>query len=231
VRKAAKKQPPIEVARHGDWTHVYAEVDGKDASRVYIGRKQIRVGPAGEIRMAGIGGVGTEPAMRGKGIARRVYQRTMREIRRQRYSCTGLFTGTTIVAHRLYRDFGYTDVKVFAQPGKLLDPAAFVGKVISHLAKREPLSGWRGTMTVKLREHPPVHLRLESGEVTQLSRAPSAADLSMTLSDMAFAALSWGAATPEYLLTTRELEWQGSEEAWERLQQVLSASRPCIHGY
>jgi len=231
VRNAAKRQPPIKVAKHDGGTHVYAEVDGKDASRVYIGRKQIRVGPASEIRMAGIGGVGTEPAMRGRGIARRVYERTMREVHQQRYSCTGLFTGTTIVAHRLYRDFGYVDIKVFAQPGKLLDPAAFVAKVIAGLAKRRSLSDWRGTITVKLREHRPVRLRLEAGAVKTLSRAPSTTDLSITVSSMAFAALSWGGTTPEYLLTTRELEWQGSEDAWECLRQALSANRPCIHGY
>jgi hypothetical protein len=210
---------------------VYAEVAGKDVSRVYVGAQQIRVGPAGKVRMAGIGGVGTERAVRGRGIARRVYEQTMREIRRQRYSCTGLFTGTNIVAHRLYRDFGYADIKVFPQIGKLLDHAAFVARAIAGLAKRQPLSEWRGTIVVKLREHPPVRLRLESGAVKALSRAPSTTDLSITVSSMAFAALSWGGTTPEYLLTTRELEWQGSEDAWERLRQALSANRPCIHGY
>jgi len=231
MRQASLKKPPVKVVRREGSAHVYAEVDGKDASRVYLIARQIKVGPAGEVRMAGIGGVGTEPAMRGRGIARRVYEQTMREIRRQRYSCTGLFTGTNIVAHRLYRDFGYADIKVFPQIGKLLDPAAFVTKVIAGLAKHTSLSDWRGTITVKLREHSPLHLRLESGTVKKLSRAPSTADLSIAVSDMAFAALSWGGTTPEYLLTTRELEWQGSEDAWERVQQALSANRPCIHGY
>jgi predicted N-acetyltransferase YhbS len=231
VRKAAQSKPLIKVSKHDDWTHVFAEVDGKDVSRVYVSKRRIRVGPAGEVRMAGVGGVGTEPAMRGRGIARRVYGQTMREIRRQRYSCTGLFTGSVIVAHRLYRKFGYVDIKVFPQPAKLLDPAALVMKAVTGLAKREPLADWRGTMTVKLRAHPPVHLRLASGEVKALTRAPSAADLSVTLSGIAFAALAWGAVTAEYLLAANEIEWQGSEQARERLLRALSLNRPCIHGY
>jgi ribosomal protein S18 acetylase RimI-like enzyme len=231
VSKSREPKAEIKVARKGRETRVYAAVGGKDVSRVYISPQQLKVGPAAEVCMAGIGGVGTSREFRGKGLARRVYEQTMQEIEKDGYSCAGLFTSTNIVAHRLYRRFGYLDVKVFPPVAKLLNPSAFVGKTFADWAKREPLADWRGTVAVHLRSYPPVYLRLDSGEVKTLPRAPKQADLSITTSDTTFGRLSWGGMTFDYAMAANQLEWSGSDEAFARLREALHADRPCVFGY
>jgi GNAT superfamily N-acetyltransferase len=231
VRRASEGKAIVRVLPRGRNKRAYAEIDGKDVSRVYIVPRQVRMGPASEVHMAGIGGVGTNREFRGRGLARLVYERTMQEIKKDGYSCSGLLTGSVIVAHRLYHQFGYADVMLFPQPAKLLDPRALVVKGASRWAKRESLAEWSGTMTVRLEGHPAVHLRFESGEVKALSRAPKQVDLALTTSDVEFAGLSWGWMRPEYLMSSDQLAWEGRENVWQRLLRALWDDRPCVHGY
>lgn len=231
MRRSGEGKAVVRVSPRGRNKRTHAEIDGKDVSRVYIVPRQMRMGPAGEVHMAGIGGVGTNREFRGRGLARLVYGRTMQEIKKDGYSCSGLFTGNVIVAHRLYRQFGYADVMLFPQQAKLLDPRALVVKGASRWAEREPLAEWSGTMTVRLEGYPAVHLRFQSGEVKALSRAPKQVDLALTTSEVAFVGVAWGWMRAEYLMGSNQLAWEGSEDVCQRLLRALWDDRPCVHGY
>jgi predicted N-acetyltransferase YhbS len=127
--KKAEKGTRIKVVARGPNKRVLAEdSQGKEVSRVYISPRRVKVGPAGEVVMAGIGGVGTAREHRRRGIASRVYARVMQEMKRSGYSCSGLFTGTVIVAHRMYRRYGFVDISVHRTGRKLLDPKAAVAR-------------------------------------------------------------------------------------------------------
>lgn len=230
MKKREASPAAIKLKIRGRVKKPYAEVDGKEASRVYIVPQDVKVGPAGQVQMAGIGGVGTEPEFRSRGLARRVYERTMREIKKDRYSCSGLFTGTVIVAHRMYRQFGYVDAAVFHTPMKVVNPKGFVERTISQWARNPALADWRGLMTVHLPPSSPVRLRLDAGKVTA-ARGQSEADFTLVTSGATFASLSWSGTTPEYAETAGLLKWQGSAEVWGRILKALAAKRPCIHGY
>jgi hypothetical protein len=222
-------KPQIKVVRQGRAKRVYAEVAGKDVSRVYVLPELISVGPAGRVMMAGIGGVGTEREHRRKGLMRRVYARAMREIARDGYSCSGLFTGTVIVAHRIYREFGYVDVSIQRGVRKLLDPKAAVVRALSRLAKEDAFSGWQGVVAVALPSHPPVHVRIGNGEAKAVGRAPKRVHLSIAASPGALGSLIGGGMSLDYARAASLVEWRGESEACERFTQAFARRRPGVH--
>lgn len=229
MRRVAGASAKIRVSEVHWGKKVSAEVEGKEVSRVFIGSHQVRVGPAGEVRMAGIGGVGTQREFRRRGLMRQVYARVMAEVTKDGYPCSGLFTGTNIVAHRLYRQHGYVDITVHRYATKLLDHKAVIVNVLSGAAASEEFRAWRGAITVTLRGYSPVCLRLGVGKLAALARAPRRVDLSLTLSAATLAFLSWGRLTAEYAEAAKLLTWEGEREVWERLVRALGRTRPCVH--
>jgi GNAT superfamily N-acetyltransferase len=221
----------IRVSREADSARVYAASEGRDVSRAYLLPQRLQFGPGATLRMAGIGGVGTAPDLRGQGLARRVLARVMREVRRDGYACSGLFTGTSSVAHRLYREHSYADVMVYRPVVKLLDPEGFVAATLAGWAERDPLVGWQGVVRVSLHGHQPVDLRLCLGRVVMCSRAPREVALSLTASAATFGELSRGAVTVEYALAAKQLAWEGCQDAFERLRKALQTDHPNVRGF
>ncbi len=100
----------IRVKKRGDWTRVFAEESGRDVSHVSYRARPVRLGREGILRMAAIGGVGTDPEFRRRGLARQGFTRVMGGIHSEGDSCVGLHTSSKIIAHRLYGRFGFGDV-------------------------------------------------------------------------------------------------------------------------
>lgn len=75
------------------------------------------------VKMAGIAGVGTNEALRGRGIASRMMEEARRFAVESGYSCSGISTNIGNVARRLYARAGYTT---------LCKPGEFVKKPLAH---------------------------------------------------------------------------------------------------
>ncbi len=224
---------PIRVLTQGRWKRVQAEDGELDVSHLSFGPIPMRAGPAGALRMAGIAGVGTDPAYRRQGLARQVFVRAMEEIRADGYSCAGLYTGVHIVAHRLYRSFGFVDVLVPVRAEKLLEPARYAQQVIGALLRGEDVApellSWRTTLGLRLGTHAPVLLRIEGGEVRQLETAEQV-DLWLSLSDGDFILLFDSELELSVVEAGGRLRWKGRAEDWQRLASALRARRRVILG-
>jgi GNAT superfamily N-acetyltransferase len=218
----------IKVSAHGRWVRVFAETEGRDVSRLSYAPQPLRLGGSGEISMAGIAGVGTEPEYRQLGLARRVYQRAMEEIRAAGYSSVGLFTGTGIVAHRLYRRFGFVDTAIPTVAVKLLDPGECARRRVARLLEDRALADWRCTLGVELPPHAPVFVRVESAQADLLPAAPARVDLTLTMTSATFLRLFEAEADVAVAEASREVQWRGAREHWETLCRALSARRPVV---
>jgi hypothetical protein len=224
----------VKICTRGHWTRVLIEQDGKDASHLSIVARAFQVGPAAQVRMAGIAGVATHPEYRRRGLAARVLSHAMDHIRQQGYCCAGLYTGTDIVAHRLYRRFGFVDVLVHHYPVKLLDPAALVGRslgrALRHAAEHDPSSrDWRCVLAVEVPSDPTIHLQIESSEVRALSRRARHCDLTLTTTRAALLQLCFGAVNLQFAEASGLLGWRGGDQHWRTLQAVLSSTRSIVH--
>lgn len=224
----------IKTRQRGTWRRVYAEVDESDVSHVSYGPHRFPLGPKGEVRMAGIAGVGTEPEFRRKGLARRVFQRTMDDVKGAGYSCAGLFTSTSIVAHRMYRRFGYVDVAPNRPWVKLLDPARACSKALSGMLRdervAEHLSRWQCAVELSLSPHPAVYAKIQDGRVKMLSRRPRAIDVSVKVSATTFMLLREGRISVEYAQAARLLSCEGEAESCERLMQAFGSAHRVVRG-
>ena len=225
--------PEVRTSKRGRWTRVYLEAEDRDVSHLNYGPFVLPLGRHGSARMAGIGGVGTDPEYRRRGLARRVFSRAMEEIRAAGYSCVGLHTGTNIVAHRLYRRFGFVDIVVHEPAVKLLDPAAFLARCVTRglgrAAERAPEIGdWCCHLTVALPDEPPLRLRIEAGRAEVLTSAPPRADLAVTGSRGALIRVCMGTITPRFAEIGGLLRWQGPPEHWQRLSMAIAAQYPVI---
>jgi predicted N-acetyltransferase YhbS len=219
----------IRVIAQRRWQRVVAEEEGRDVSHLSFAAMPMRVGPAGQLSMAGIGGVGTEPEYRQAGLARRVFARAMEEIGKAGYSCVGLYTGTDIVAHRLYRRFGFVDTLVSTVATKVLDPGQFVvNRLASLLRGAEELEGWRCGLEVRLVPHDPVFIRIECGEARLLEGRPERVDLAVTVSGAALGQLFWSAMSMEFAEAAKLVAWEGDEAHWRRLAGAIEARREVI---
>jgi GNAT superfamily N-acetyltransferase len=216
----------IKVSTQGRWLRVYAETEGRDVSHLSYAPQPLRLGPTGEISVAGIAGVGTEPEYRQLGLARRVYQRAMEEIRAAGYSSVGLFTGTGNIAHRLYRRFGFVDATIPIVAMKLLDPAAYVRGALAPLLQHREFADWRCTLCVELPSHAPIFVRIGSAQVELPPTAPAPADLTLTLTSRALIRLFGADVEVALAEASREVQWRGAPEQWETLRRALAARRP-----
>ena len=221
----------IRVLQQRRRQRVVAEEQGRDVSHLSFAPMPVRVGQAGELSMAGIAGVATEPEYRRAGLARRVLDRAMEEIGEAGYSCVGLFTGTDIVAHRLYRRFGFVDTFVPTVAVKVLDPGRYVVNRLASLFRgegAEELEGWRCTLEVRLTPHDPVWVRIECGEARLLEGRPERVDLSLTVSGVTLGQLFWSITSAEFVEAAKLVEWEGEESHWRRLAAAIEARREVI---
>ncbi|MCJ7822430.1 MAG: GNAT family N-acetyltransferase, partial [Armatimonadetes bacterium] len=165
MSRKADPKATIKTGKRGEWTRVFAEESDRDVSHLLYAPRELQVGPGATVRMAAIGGVGTDREFRRRGLAGQVFARAMAEIRKEGYSCVALYTSTMIVAHRMYRRFGLADVVRSPRAYKLLDPERIVCDALSHMlpdgsAGRSPM-----LLRVTLRPHRPVFVRIEEGAV------------------------------------------------------------------
>jgi predicted N-acetyltransferase YhbS len=185
----------IRVKKRGDRTRVFAEESGRDVSHVSYGARPVRLGREGIVRMAAIGGVGTDPEFRRRGLARQVLTRVMQGVHSEGYSCVGLHTSMKIVAHRLYRRFGLVDVAKSARAYKLLDPGRFICDALNGMLKG------------------------------RLRRPPREPDLCLAMSSETFIALWQGEVTFRWAEEANLVEWRGSDASYRRLAEALARRR------
>jgi len=227
-------EPEVKLLRRGRWTRALIEADGEDVSHLGYAPYHLAVGPAVSVRLAGIGGVGTRPQFRRRGFAGRVFARAMEEIRRERYSCVGLYTGTDIVAHRLYRRFGFVGLHRPRPATKLLDPAEFVARklsaVLAAAAERGiPVADWRCSLELRLDEERPFHLQIESGRARALPRRPRKSDLALSSGRGALLQMCYGGMTRRFAEAAGLLRWQGDEQHWQRLSAALDSHHNVVN--
>ena len=216
----------------GHWQRVVAEHEGQDVSHLSFAPMPVQMGPGTAVSMAGIGGVGTEPEFRRRGLARRVFARSMEEMKEAGYSCVGLYTGTEIVAHRLYRRFGFVDVLVPGVAAKLLDAPGYVQERFAHLVRgfdvAEEVQRWRGRLQVHLAPHPPIFLHIDRGEVRLLQAQPETLDLTLRMGTVTFLQLFRNMVRADYACDAKLLEWEGDEGQWRVLASALEARRQVV---
>ncbi|UCC67053.1 MAG: GNAT family N-acetyltransferase [Armatimonadota bacterium] len=223
---SAAREGAIKVRQRGNWTRVYAEEDGRDVSHLSYGTRVLRMGPKGAVRMGGIGGVGTEREFRRRGLARQVLARAMEEMGREAYSCVGLYTSTRIVAHRLYRRFGFVGVMRSARAYKVLDPERLVLDALNEALKGSSgFSKSRSLVEITLRPHEPVVVRLDAEGAHPLPRGVGRSDLSISMSTETFFALWEGGIDLRYAEDANLLEWQGDEGTYRQLSKALDERR------
>ena len=226
--------PEVRSKSRGEWKRVYIEADGREASYLGYGPFVFPVGRHAAVRMAGVGGVGTRPEFRRRGFAHRVFARAMEEIRQAGYSCAGLYTGTDIVAHRLYRRFGFVDVVVHQPAVKLLDASAFLSlrltRAISAAAERDQsIADWSCYLTIALPDEPPMSFRIEAAGVHVPDTPPGRSDLTLTTGRSVLLRLCYGVMSPGFAEASGLLRWHGEAEHWRRLSAVLAAQSPVIN--
>jgi len=228
---SAARPVEIRVIQQRRWLRVVAEDQGRDVSHLSLSPMPVRVGPAGQLSMAGLAGVATEPGYRRKGLAHRVFDRAMGEIGAAGYSCVGLYTGADIVAHRLYRRYGFVDTLVSTVATKVLDPGQYVVNRLSVLFRGDvapELGSWRCTMQVHLLSHDPVLVRIDRGEVRLLDSPPERVDLSLTMSGATLGQLFWSVLSADFAEAAKLVQWEGEEAQWRRLAAAIEARREVI---
>ncbi|MBN1460018.1 MAG: GNAT family N-acetyltransferase [Armatimonadetes bacterium] len=221
--------PEIKTKQTKNWVRVFADVKGEDVSHLGFGRRRLQVGAYSAVTMAAIGGVGTDKEHRRKGLARRVLSRAMDEIRRDEYAFAGLYTSRKIVAHRLYRQFGFVDVVRRRPQYKLLDPQAYTRDFVAGLAQRSSgLGARRRFLTVTIDEEHEVNLVVDGRDVSVLERKPTQVDLSLSLSQGALLQLAQGSIRLPFAEAARLLTWSGDEETFRALVGAV-ADAPAVH--
>ncbi len=223
----------VKIEKHDRWTRVFVEEEGRDVSHLNYGPVAFALGPRAPIGMAGIGGVGTNPQYRRRGLARQVFARAMQAMAEEGYSCVGLHTGTDIVAHRLYRRFGFVDIFVHEPAVKVLDPEAFFARGLtgrlSRAAEGAPeFADWRCDLTLQPVEAQAVHLRIESG-AAEATPSAARADLTVTALRSILIRLWWGMLTPQFAEAGGFIRWEGEAEHWRRLKALLSLGREVVN--
>lgn len=230
MKKRTEQAAEIKVRRRGEWARVYAEAGKKDVSHLSYGPKRLRMGREAVIRMAGIGGVGTEREFRRKGLAQRVLARAMAEIEGDEYSCVGLYTSTRIVAHRLYRRFGLVDVVGSPRGYKVLDPARFICEALTGMLRDTSVGRSPMLVRVELRHHEPVFVRVEHGSGCAVAHAPGEPDVCLRMSGDTFFALWQGEITLQYAEEAKLVEWGGNGSSYRELAKALARRRAPVVG-
>jgi len=227
-------EPEVRSRGRGERRRVYVEADGREASHLDHGPFVFPVGRDAAVRMAGVGGVGTQPEFRRRGFARRIFARAMEEIRQAGYSCAGLYTSTDVIAHRLYRRFGFVDIVVHRPAVKLLDASAFVSRrltrAISAAAERDQtIAEWTCCLTIALPDEPPMSFRIEAAGVHVPDMRPGRSDLTLTTCRSVLLRMCYGTMSPGFSEAGGLLRWHGDAEHWRRLSAVIAAQNPVIN--
>jgi len=173
--------------RSNGWRKVFTEVDGKDVSHLHYGPANMQVGSRATVTMGCIGGVATDKKHRRKGLARRIFSRAIAAMKDDGCTAAGLYTSRRLVAHRLYRRFGFVDISSGRTAYKVLDPAAFARGGLSSLVGASPeLRRRRLALRLRFEGSRTVHVKLEGNDVSVLSRAPRHLDLTLSMSHTTF---------------------------------------------
>ena len=204
---------------------VAIEKDGRDVSGLHLGRREFQVGRGAYVSMGTIGGVSTRREYRGQGLSSAVMARTLEEMRQRGLATTGLYTGTRIVAHRLYRRFGYVDIFIPHMRTLILDMRAFLRRQARSWLRRaegtRAVGRLRGTVVFDLGADGCYSLRLDGGEVSVRKGRSRSAELTLSLSQPALVSLFTRTVSSGELLRRGELEVSGSKALWRRLQGTL----------
>ena len=210
-------------------SRVAIEKASEQVSGLNLGRRDFQVGKDTYLSMGTIGGVGTRPAYRGQGLSSAVMARTVDEMRKRGLATSGLYTGTRIVAHRLYRRFGYVDVFIPHMRTLILDAGACFGRQVRQWlarAERTPegarrVERLRATVVLDLTDADPYTLTLEGAQASVRKGRARRADLTVTLSRAALASIFQRTVSTGELLRLGELEVTGSKSLWRRLQGTV----------
>ena len=223
MKRPLRQAAEVKIRKRGSWTRVFAEIEERDVSHLSYVPYPMRAGRRSTVQVAGIGGVGTEPEFRRRGLARQVLARAMSEMRGERYSCAALYTATSIVAHRLYRRFGLVDVAKQVRVYKLLDPERFICHALSEMLKGSAaLAARRPIIQLSVRPHEPICVRCGEGEVRPLRGKARKIDLSLSMSRQTFTALRQGCISLPYAAQARLLEWQGDAAVYGGFARALA---------
>ncbi len=210
-------------------SRVAVEVDGEQVSGLHLGRREFQVGPNTHLSMGTIGGVSTRPGYRGQGLSSAVMKRTVEEMRKRGLATSGLYTGTRIVAHRLYRRFGYADVFIPHMRTLILD----VGKYLRRQARQwltraettpqgaRAVAGLQAAVVFELTDAGAYTLRLRGGKASVRKGRARRPDLVLTLSTAALASVFGRTVSTTELLRAGELGVSGSKALWRQLQGTL----------
>lgn len=208
---------------------VAVEVDGRQVSGLGLGRRDFQVGPGTYLSMGSIGGVSTRPEYRSRGLSSAVMARTIEEMKARRLATSGLYTGTRIVAHRLYRRFGFVDVFIPHMRTLILQPRDYLRRQARHWLTRaqstpegaQRVARLRATVVFDLTDSGPLTLRLRAGEVSVRRGRSRRADLTLTLDEAALASIFQRTVSTEELLRLGRLQVRGSRGLWRRLQGTV----------
>ncbi len=229
MRPKPGREAAIGTKAQGDWTRVFAELDGRDVSHLAYSPRRLQVGVEGIVRMGGIAGVATDPAFRRQGLASRVLAHAIDRMRADGYSCAGLFTSTKIVAHRLYRRHGLVDVAYGRRAIKLLDPRRFLCHCLPAMIRKDaPVRRLRPTLSVELLPHDPIGVRLEESGLNLLPARPRRADLWLAMSVATFLDLWNEDIDLRGAEGARRVRWRGDGELHRLLLDAMCAPRPPV---
>lgn len=226
----ASRDYGLKIRAQRRWTEVYAEHDGENVSHLGYAANELQIGPEASVRMAGIGGVGTDREHRRRGLARKVFRRALEEMAREGYATVGLYTSRAIVAHRLYRRFGLVDLVPNRHYVKLLDPGRAAQKMLKELVLRsEELRSRRLTIRFCIGCADPLTFRIEGNEVSLLSRASRNVDLTLALHEDALVKLAGRQITLRYAQDAKLVQWSGDAAVYAMLSRAIASQREPIH--
>jgi len=87
-----------------------AEKDGKIVSHIQIIEREITVGSAARLQVAGIGNVSTFQEHRREGYSTRVLTHALKVVKEKGFPASALFAGQLAPAHTMYQKLGFTDM-------------------------------------------------------------------------------------------------------------------------
>jgi len=212
---------------------VRALLAGERVSGLGINMRRLQIARGVLVECGGIGGVGTPPAHRGKGYSTKVMAEAMAHQKRLGKRLSGLYTGTRIVAHRLYRRFGFADVTRLRDRVKYLDFTAWVrglaeGRLAEAVERDEAAASLELTAELDVTGAGTVTLRYGggggggSGSVEVTSGADGSAPLAVRSAVDVFNALAGSTLGAEEALRLGLVEMgRGERDGFCRLASVL----------
>jgi len=218
----SQSEPEIRVKKNGKWRRIYAEQNGQDISHFWYGPQKIRLGDFAAVRVAGIGGVATDKAHRRRGLAQSVLTHGLQIMKEEGYPAVGLYTTRRIVAHRLYRHFGFVDIFQRRRFYKLLDPARFIERLLLRAVTDYPqLQRRRVTLRLHIDSRDPINVCIEGPAVTLLPKPPRSVNLVLTTSAQVLVALWRRNIRLSYAESANQLSWDGDRTLYDMLDATL----------